>query len=530
MRQVEHLIIGAGMAGLVLKHFLAERDVVLLDPEPARYKIGESLIPELFRHPELAKLLPQLTSLPSRTAKYGTTFIARGNVVEFPLAEREASISMHVFRPELETAMAAAWGIDPIREKVEAIDWDRRVVRTDGGEYRVSGQILDCSGPAMVVASLRGEVQKLVPVNATWAYYDIVDANDAAFVADIERRRYAFQRYDPRHQCVLPATDASGWRPSRMTVLTQISDGMWTWQIPLYESRVLSFGVVSRVGPVPADAYRAIAQEHVAPCFRIVERKGPPEDPLFRVHSRNGFARKAKAAAGPGFVLLADAFAFSDPVYSVGTGFAVNQAIEVASRLLSGPWDEVASREYGARCERLIERARAAFEFWYSGEVLTEPEASRTVQHELLHGDLFRLKLAQHYGRVLEDSDFHAGKDPFQADPDGDVLDQPVTRLLRATEVTGFGDWAFVGSRRSAGGVRVRWGHPSLPELTMLIAAPERPEPCFRLAGRIRLSYMQLLDARYPDHPDVPRLFDAVAARIMESERDWLGLVIGAAT
>lgn len=527
MRHVEHLIVGAGMAGLVLKRFLSERDVALIDPEPARYKIGESLIPELFRHPEMQELLPRLLALPSRTPKYGTTFIAQGSVVEFPLAEREASISMHVVRHELEREMAAAWGIAPSPEKLESIDFERRIAKTDRETYHVSGQILDCSGPAMVVATLRNEVEKLVPVNATWSYWDIVEANDAAFVSEIDRQGWSFQRYDPRHQRVIPSTDASGWRPSRMTVLTQIADGMWTWQIPLYDCRMLSMGVVSRQGPVPEERYREIVREHAAPCFRVAPRSGPATDPLCRVHSRNGFARKAKAAAGEGFVLLADAFAFSDPVYSVGTGFAVNQAIEVATRLSSGGWDEAAAREYSARSEALIERARAAFELWYTGRVLTEPDASRTVQHQLLHGDLFRLELARQYGNVLEDADLRSAKDPFHSDADSEILDSKVATLLDVSPGGTVAEWELLGSRRCTGGMQLRFRHPALPDLTLLVAAPDRPEPCYRIAGRLRLSYMRLLDGPYPEAPELVRLFGAFSERIMERERDWLGLVIG---
>jgi len=529
MREVEHVIVGAGMAGLVLEHFLRDRNTLLLDPEPARYKIGESLIPELFRHPEMQKLLPRLRNLSSRTPKYGTTFIANGSVVEFPLAEREASISMHVVRHELEREMATAWGIEPVREKVESIDFERRVVTTNGESYRFSGQVLDCSGPAMVVASLRSEVSRLVPVNATWSYYDVVEADDSAFEADIARRGWSFERYDARHQRVVPTDDRTTFRPTRTTVLTQIASGMWTWQIPLYDSRVLSFGIVSRKGPVSEEEYRAIVREHAAPCFRLEERAPDQSDPLRRVHSRNGFARKAATAAGPDFILLADAYAFSDPVYSVGTGFAVNQAIEVATRLLSAPWNADAAVRYSARAEALIERARAAFELWYSGEVLTDPDASRTVQHQLLHGDLFRLKLARHYGEVLQDADLRSARDPFEPQVGGDDLTQTVAELLGATDDGAVAGYRLLDARRSTSGVTVKWERPGFPDLTMLIAAPDRPERCYRVAGRLRLSYMSLLDGPYPESPELVALFDALSTRLMDRERDWLRLVILAA-
>ena len=86
MREVEHLIVGAGPAGLVLQRFLREPDTVLLDPSPFGYKIGESIIPEHFGHPLLAELLPALRAQPSYSPKYGTIFVADGCAASFPLS------------------------------------------------------------------------------------------------------------------------------------------------------------------------------------------------------------------------------------------------------------------------------------------------------------------------------------------------------------------------------------------------------------------------------------------------------------
>ena len=151
--KVEHLIIGAGIAGLTLRHFLRSESVLVVDPAPGGYKIGESLIPELFRHPELAALLPQVQQLPSYTPKHGTTFVARGEVAYFPIGKREIGEAMHVARDELEQTLATAWNIDITRAAVQSIDWQRKRVETTAGPIDVSGLILDCSGPAMIVVT-----------------------------------------------------------------------------------------------------------------------------------------------------------------------------------------------------------------------------------------------------------------------------------------------------------------------------------------------------------------------------------------
>ncbi|MCA9687982.1 MAG: hypothetical protein KC636_00110, partial [Myxococcales bacterium] len=170
--RVEHVIIGAGLAGLVLARVLGPR-ALLIDPNPGGYKIGESLIPELFRHPLLAALLPRVRALPSCSPKEGTTFASEGQVAFFPLAPSEAALSMHVARPELEGLMLEAWELEVTRARITAIDWDRKRVETTAGPVDYTGLVLDCSGPAMVVATLRGEVEQLARVHATWGYHDI---------------------------------------------------------------------------------------------------------------------------------------------------------------------------------------------------------------------------------------------------------------------------------------------------------------------------------------------------------------------
>src|SRR5688572_9355605 len=102
IERVDHVIIGAGLAGLVLRHFLRDRRVVLLDPAPFSYKIGESVVPEQFGHPELRALVPALRELPSYQIKSGTVFVSDDSVASFPLPPAEAGVSMHVARDELE--------------------------------------------------------------------------------------------------------------------------------------------------------------------------------------------------------------------------------------------------------------------------------------------------------------------------------------------------------------------------------------------------------------------------------------------
>lgn len=518
MRRVQHLIIGAGLAGLVLRRLLDSEDVVLVDPRPGGYKIGESLIPELFRHPELAALLPRLQALPSFTAKYGTTFVADGNVAYFPIGEREVGEAMHIARGEMEAAMREAWNLDVVEAHVTSIDFAQKRVSTSAGEYEVSGLVLDCSGPAMVVANLRGEVESKHPAHATWAYYDIVDEDPGAFHRAAEARSWNLLEYDVRHRRAVPVVDVPVKEVARSTYLTRIRDGVWTWQIPLFGGARLSYGVVSRHGPVSETEFRDIAESQHAPQFTLERRPVDGPSPFDRVHRRSGLARQARTPAGRDFILLADAFSFSDPVYSVGAGLAVSQAIEVSGLINAGAWSEKTCNAFVARSRDMQARAIGAFEFWYSGEVITTPAAAAEVQNDFLLGNLFQAQLTEAYGAALDLAVGADQRDPFEADWEAPDLAPSVTTLLDldGQELEG---WTLVGGRPSAGGVSLRWERDDQPALTMLVSDdPKKEQPSFRRAGDFALSYMNLFDADYPNTAALAALFDAFAARL-ESRR-----------
>lgn len=522
VRRVEHVIVGAGLAGLVLARMLGRRAVVL-DPSPASYKIGESLIPELFRHPELARLLPRVRALPSYSPKAGSTFVAGDEVAFFPLAEEDVPRSMHVARPELERAMLEAWEIEVEPARVVAIDWERRRVETSAGPLEFTGLVLDCSGPAMIVASLRGEVEPLAPVFATWGYHDVVAREEGAWARRLQEEGRRLRCYDPRHRRLLMREEAGAWAPTRTTVLRRIDDGVWTWQIPLAHETLLSYGVVSRRGPVSEDMYRAITARET-PGLTLAGPRTGGAGPFERLHRRDGFARAARAPAGRDFILLADACAFSDPVYSVGASFAVNSALEVAELLAGGPWTREVCEAYCGRARELLARARRAFEFWYSGELLTSPAAAAEVRDDFLQGELFHRRLSDHYGDALADAEYAGGRDPFAPRP-GAASVEPAARALLELEASGVRGWRLVGADPCAAGVALRFRSEGLPDMTLLVA-PAGAGPCFRVVGPLALSYMGS-DAAYSDMTARRALLDEVAARLPRGASGWLSLLGG---
>ncbi|MCO4762912.1 MAG: hypothetical protein KC502_15460 [Myxococcales bacterium] len=413
MRHADWIIIGAGLAGSVLARALGGAAVVL-DPAAGGYKIGESVIPEQFHHPLMAELLPAVRALPSWSPKLGTTFVDAGaphcaphEIASFPLAHH-SDRSLHVMRAELESLIHRRFSTPIVQERVIDIDLAARCVTTDVGQWRSKGPIIDCSGPAMVVATALREVERLWPVWASWAYFD-ASPDDEAFWQRAQATPISF--LDVPSGRLMKNVRRAHMPPSEATLLTRIDSGLWMWQIPLYRKKLLSVGVVSRQGPVSPEQHAEVMAAHGGACWRMTARTAelppvtadterfgcslPPE--TRQLHSRAGFARYSRRAASADHILLGDAFSFADPVYSVGTGLAVSQALKLAGQLRSEPWTDGTAAAWDADAQAARLRGQAAFEYWYSGEVLRDGDIAQHVQEEFLVGRCFRSDLLDAY-------------------------------------------------------------------------------------------------------------------------------------
>lgn len=526
---VDYLIIGAGLAGTVLQRFLRSDRVVLLDPAPGAYKVGESVIPEQFHHPDLRALVPAIKQLPSYSPKAGSTFISADSVASFPLPPHGAEVAMHVSRHELEPLLHRSWGTPILREKVIDLDLGGKVVTTDQRRYRVARQILDCSGPSMVTARHTGGIEELWPVSARWAYFDIDGVDEPGFWESAKRAGLDWQRYDVPNGRLLPEREDPHWSPARSTILTRIADGLWTWRIPLAQHRLLSLGVVSRAGPVSKEQLLALAADHPMPVFRLRARPAGP-GPYDRMHQRGRIARRARTPATLDVITVSDACVFADPIYSAGTGMAVNKAIELAAILNEGGWTEATLARWNADYSQLIDRAIAAFSAWYDDTLLTDPETSREVQDNFLVGTAFQVGVAHHYSRVLVDSGAPLsepgpeGRGRHALDPAAAPLTAPVAELLALEGDGQLAGWTLGGAYATGCEVQMRWLRPGKPELVINTSFDPAQTRCCRRAGPLSLSFMNLWDGPYPLDTAGDLLFDGLIERMDRRQADWLAL------
>lgn len=529
--RVEYLLIGAGQAGLVLKRFLESKRTVLLDPNPGAYKIGESVVPEQFAHPLMQALVPKVLALPSYSPKYGTTFISRDSVASFPLPACEAELSMHVARSELESLMASEWAIDIARERVLEIDLSRKIVRTDKQSYEVEKQIIDCSGPAMVVATALGEVSDLWPVYASWSYFDILSNCDEKFWKALSASGKQYLRYDAPRRSVLPVQkEIEGWSPSRTTILSRLDQGIWTWQIPLFNSKMLSVGAVSRHRPISKEELKQIALNECAANYQLAPRADDNSSPYNRIYSREGFARRARRAATLDYILLADAFAFADPVYSVGTALAVNKAIELAAILNGEGFSEQRCAQWCEAADALLARAVKAFDFWYSGEVLSDDAAAAEVRDNFLIGSAFQVRAAYAYGGMINDASLgnQSARKEIR-EQSHKIEEQEAFRrfsgsLLGVNEGLALRGWKLLDVNARAHTFLFQWEMEGMPALTVEAVFGNRATKAYKQAGSIAISYRRLKDGPYPFNAKVGDLLDAMAERMGRLEHEWLAL------
>jgi flavin-dependent dehydrogenase len=360
------IVIGGGPAGSTVAARLAQagrRALVLEKEQFPRFHIGESLLPCSLPLFEELGVMPALRSA-GFLVKHAAEFVtADGSVVRrYPFAEGIVpgpGSAFEVDRATFDRVLlenARARGAE-VREgwEVESFELDKRGVtvlakNADGGEERIVARVLvDASGQRSLLAG----------------YYGLREM-------DADLKNFAvFSHYDG-------AERASGEREGDITVVLAHHGGWW-WVIPLAGNRT-SLGVVAPkrvLGGQRADQSwfeQSIADTpYLARRFARAERVAP-------VRTISDYSYVSRRFAGDGWVLVGDAAAFIDPVFSTGVylgmlgGFRAADAIDRALRGRSVSGRAFAGYERWMR--RAVERYRRFVKGFYTpgfAEVLMHP-------------------------------------------------------------------------------------------------------------------------------------------------------------
>ncbi len=343
--KLDAVVVGGGPSGSTVAVRLAQRGrrVLLLEKEHfPRFHIGESLLPcsmPLFDELGVMPALLEHGFLP----KYAAEFVTADGSVTRRYAFADGMIpgapsAFEVDRAEFDQVLlqnAAQQGVD-VREgmTVTRFELSREGVklsardeagRSSDFEARV---LVDATGQSSLVAGRLG-LREMDPGLKNFAVFSHFTG----------------------------ATRHTGEREGDITVV--LSPGGWWWVIPLADGRTS----VGQVGPgsmlagrKPDESYfeeRLAATPYLAERLAKASRVAP-------VRSVSDYSYVSKQLAGDGFVLVGDAGAFIDPVFSTGVYLGMVSAFRAAEAV-----DAALSL---GRCSR---REFLAYEKWLKKQIET---------------------------------------------------------------------------------------------------------------------------------------------------------------
>jgi flavin-dependent dehydrogenase len=371
------IVVGGGPAGSTAAAVLASkrRRVVLLEKEKfPRYHIGESLLPYTYFPLERIGLLDRMKSS-HFPKKYSVQFVSRDGRASQPFyffthLKHQAAGTWQVLRSEFDQMLldnARAKGVEVLEETMV-----RQMIQENGAVSGVkavgkNGETLEFHAPITIDASGR---DALAVTRSGWK------------VRDPFLNKIAVWTY---YQGALrdPGIDEGA------TTIAYLPQKGWFWYIPLPENMV-------SVGAVAEKTYlyngtrdlatifhhevanNAWVQQHLAPG----RQTGP-----YRVTGE--YSYRSRYCAADGLVLVGDAFAFLDPVFSSGIFLALRSgelaADAVDAALTAG--DVSASRfsEYGVQMCKGIEAMRKLVYTFYDLEFSFRKFIDR---YPHLHGDV----------------------------------------------------------------------------------------------------------------------------------------------
>ncbi len=357
--QYDAIVIGGGPAGSTAGALLAAkgRKVLILEKEKfPRYHIGESLMPYCYFTFERLGVLDQINQL-GFVKKHSVQFVGRNGKVSTPF----------YFFQHFEHPAATTW-------QVPRAQFDQMLLanaRTKGAEVReeteVTQFVTDENGATVGVQAKTkgGETQDLrarVVIDAT--------GRDALYL-----RKTGLRRRDPELNKVALWTYYKGAKrdpglDEGSTTVAYLEGKGWFWHIPL-QNDIVSSGIVAERDYLFGDT-----QDRKAIFEREVGR-----NPWIADHLSTGtqfgdyfvtgeFSYRSQHCASDGVVLIGDAFAFLDPVFSSGVFLALKSGEMAADAVdaalaLPGPVAAGAFTEYGERLCQTVEAMRKVVYAFY---------------------------------------------------------------------------------------------------------------------------------------------------------------------
>lgn len=357
MNDYDALILGGGPAGTTAATLLAEKGHRVLLLEKAkfpRYHVGESLMP--FCYFSLERL--------GVVGKMDEIGFQQKQSVQFATADGRISAPFYFFQ-HFDHPAATTW-------QVERKDFDLMLLdnaRDKGVEVRENTTVLDFLKDGERVTGVRArtgggdafEVRAPITLDCT--------GRDALF-----QRKHGWRRRDPELNKISIWTLFQGAKrdpglDEGATTIAYLPGGGWFWNIPLRDG-IVSSGIVAerdylyRDTRDPAEIYareienNAWIKEHLS-----------QGEPFGEYWVAGEYSYRAEHCATDGLVLVGDAFAFLDPVFSSGVFLALKSGEMAAdaadAALQSGDTSAGAFARYGEElCEHIETMRRIVYAFY----------------------------------------------------------------------------------------------------------------------------------------------------------------------
>ena len=346
------VVVGGGPGGSTVATALARagRSVLVLERERfPRFHVGESMLP--FSLPILDRLgVHEKVRAAGFQKKYGAFFWNEDNGTTRPVVFAEARDPNH-----------------PVAYQVKRAEFDDLLLRhsvSSGAEVREETSVEDVlfeGGRAVGVRARRSgaaapeEIRTKVVVDAS---------GQGAFLS----RKLGLRKFDPKlkRAALFAHYEGIRWPAGSQPgdILLPIDKGVWYWIIP-FSDGTCSVGGVFDPDVVRFERGSGLEARYDATLARSARVLSLLEGArrVSKVHGISDYSANSSRVAGDGWVLVGDAAAFLDPVFSSGVFLAMatgERAARAIDRALSrhGRVDGADFRRYTRQANRLWARFR----------------------------------------------------------------------------------------------------------------------------------------------------------------------------
>ena len=325
------LVVGGGPAGSTIAALLASagRDVVVIEKSRhPRFHIGESLLPMNLPILERLGVLEQVRAI--GTHKPGA---------EFPVDD----VNFNTFRFERAIDAQFGYAFQVKREEFDQLLFEHAKANGVDAREQVKVERIEFGADGRPAAAIAIDADGQ-PLHVRMRY--LVDASGRDTLVGAQLK---LKKKNPLHQSAAIFSHFTGVArrdgEDAGNITVQRFEHGWMWLIPL-RNDVMSIGAVcfpeylkTRRGDNEDFLMRTLESEPSAWNRMKDARRVAP------VHVTGNYSYTCSRMAGPGWVMVGDAYAFVDPVFSSGVYLGMNsaeQAAEVVDGALSDPARESA--------------------------------------------------------------------------------------------------------------------------------------------------------------------------------------------